>query len=549
VVRPTGRVWALGYRPPPTRRGVLDEQGPARDRGAAGRWAGVLGSAALLPVLVTAPLLGLAFRADERFNPYRFGAEYSRRPQGLLVDQIANVPFFLRNGNFRPVGRVAERLQELVAFQTAEALGIAPHVAMRAFATLTLAALSVTLVVVVQTLTSPVPLRGANPSRAAAVAAPLFAVGLVATGNQTAIVLFTNFYGQSALVVLWLALLAARRGHLAAGPVGVGALTTAVVLGAATASYNEIAYLAVPAALVVVAARGLLTFGLSPRALLATRATRLLGAALAGFAAVFVPIRVLIARNCAEQPCYDQSAIELSRDSVGLLLQRVTSWYPPSAWSVATGSQDGRWYLTSNLVLLALGLAAAALTVQLWRQRRDLAPVSPRTALALVLVGVVVTVTPGVIGAISEGRLEAWRAGSIRPGAGWRETPLILVGSALTLTGLLELVGLRVPARSRPPIGAAATAVLALGLVLTVLANDAFATADARREENNLHHRIAAAVVSFDRSEEGDARRCALYEEFVALHPTRAQHQERLQLALDEVGRRAADRPWCVGTS
>jgi hypothetical protein len=498
---------------------------------------------------VTAPLLGLAFRADERFNPYRFGAEYSRRPQGLIVDQIADVPRFLRNGNFRPVGRVAERLQELVAFQTAEALGIAPHVAMRAFAGLTLAALAVTLVLLVQVLTTPAPLRVARPSRATTIVVPLFAVGLVAAGNQSAVVLFTNFYGQSALVVLWLALLAARREHLAAGPVGVRALAVALLIGATTASYNEIAYLAVPATLASVAARGLFTFGLSPRALLATRATRLLGAGLVGFTAVFVPVRVLIARYCAELPCYDQSAIELSRDSVGLLLQRITSWYPPAAWSVATGSDQGRWYLTSNLVLVTLGLAAALLTVHGWRRRRDLAPVSPRAALALVAVGLVLTVTPGVIGAISEGRLEAWRAGSILPGAGWRETPLILFGSALTLTGLFELVGTRLPERSRRPVGAVATSVLAVGLVLTVLANDAFATRDARREENNLHHRIAAAVVSFDRTEEGDARRCALYEEFVAFHPTRGQHHQRLQLALDEVGRRAADRPWCVGTS
>jgi hypothetical protein len=508
-------------------------------------WHGILGRAALLPVLVTLPLLGLAFRADERFNVYRFGAEYGRRPQGLLVDQIADVPRFLRNGNFRPVGRVAERLQEVVAFQTADALGIAPHLAMRGFALLALALLSVTLVLVTQAVASPAPLHAAAPTRAATLVAPLFAVGLVAAGNQSAVVLFTNLYVHASLTVLWLALLAARRAHFAAGPVGAGRLAIAAILGAIAASSSEIVYIAVPAAILLVVIRGVVAFGLSWRALLATQAARLAGVFVLGFVLVFVPVRVIIVRLCAEVTCYVQSSVELSPDAAGLLLQRITSWFPPAAWSVAVGSGEGRWFLSSNVVLLAIALAAAVVTVQLLRQRTDLAPTPTVTAVGIVLLGAALTVLPGVIGAISEGRLADWRAGSIRSGAGWRDTPMLLVGSALTLAGVTELVAARLPARLRTPVAGTATAALCLGLVLTVLANDAFATRDARREEPNLHHRIATAVVSFDRSAEGDARRCELFAEFVALHPTNAQHQERLRLGLDEVGRQAADRPWC----
>lgn len=512
-------------------------------------WVGVLARTALLPVLVTLPLLGSAFRADERFNVYRFGAEYSRRPQGLLIDQIADVPRFLRNGNFRPVGRVAERLQELLGFQTAEAFGIAPHIAMRGFALLALALLAVTLALTVQVAASPAPPLATTPVRATTLVAPLLAVGLVAAGNQSAVVLFTNLYVHASLLVLGIALLAARRVHFTTARTGGRRLVAAAVLGAICASFNEIAYLAVPAVILLVAVRGSVAFRLPPRALLGTSAARLAGAFSLGFAAVFIPVRVLIARLCADVSCYAQSAIDLSPDAAGLLLQRITSWFPPAAWSVAAGSSDGRWYLSSNLVLVTVAAVAAAIAIQLLRLRPTLPTTPVTTAVGLVILGVALTVLPGIIGAISEGRLADWRAGSIPPGAGWRDTPLLLSGSALALSGMVELVAARLPARVRPAVSGVGTAVLCLGLVLTVLANDTFATRDARREESNLHHRIAAEVVSFERSARADARRCALIAEFTEMYPTKTHHQERLRLGLDEVARRAADRPWCEAAS
>jgi hypothetical protein len=508
-------------------------------------WSAVLGRAALLPVLVTLPLLGLAFRADERFNVYRFGAEYGRRPQGLVVDQLADVPRFLRNGNFRPVGRLVERIQELIAFQTADALSVAPHITMRAFSYLALAVLAVTLVVVVQTVGSPAPLRTTTPVRATALVAPLLAVGLVAAGNQSAVVLFTNLYVHAALLVLGVALLAARRAHFAAGRPGALRTAGAVGVGAVCASFNEVAYLAVPTVILLVAVRGIVAFGLTWRALLTTQAARLTLAFGLGFAAVFVPVRILIVRLCAEVTCYVQSSIDLSPDATGLLVQRITSWFPPPAWSVATSSADGRWYLTSNLVLAVIAVAAAVTAARSIGLRAELEPTPRAVATGLLVLGIALTVLPGIIGAISEGRLADWRAGSIRAGAGWRDTPLLLAGSALALTGLVELVVDRLPPAGRAPLRWIATGALCTGLVLTTLANDTFATRDAHRVESNLHHRIAAAVVSLDRTAEGDARRCALLAEFEDLHPTRSQHQERLRLGLDEVARDAADRPWC----
>lgn len=526
--------------------GVAQVEGRAR---IARPWAGVLTRTALLPALVTLPLLGSAFRADERFDVYRFGAEYSRRPQGLLIDQIASVPRFLRNGNFRPVGRIAERLQELLAFQTAEALEIAPHVVMRGFALLALALLAMTLVLTVQVAASPAPPLAGPPVRATTLVAPLLAVGLVAAGNQSAVVLFTNLYVHASLVVLGVALLAARRVHFTAARADGGRLVAAAALGAICASFNEITYLTVPAVILLVAVRGSVAFGLQPRALLGTGAARLAGAFSLGFAAVFIPVRILIARLCADVSCYAQSAIDLSPDAAGLLLQRITSWFPPAAWSVATGSTDGRWFLSSNLVLVTIAAVAVVSTIQLLRLRPTLPTTPVRAAAGLVVLGLALTVLPGIIGAISAGRLADWRAGSIPPGAGWRDTPLLLAGSALTLSGLAELVGVRLPARVGPAVTGLGTVVLCLGLVLTVLANDTFATRDARREESNLHHRIAAEVVSFERSERADARRCSLLGEFAELHPTKTQHQERLRIGLDEVARRAADRPWCEATS
>jgi hypothetical protein len=521
--------------------------GPGRASAWAGPWRALLWRTAALPVLVTLPLWGLAFRADERFNVYRFGAEYGHRPQGLLTDQIRNVPFFLRNGNFRPVGRVVERLQELLAFQAAEALGIAPSVAMRVSASLWLGVLAVTVVLVVQTLASAERLQHTVPVGATPLVGPLFAVGLVAAGNQSAVVLFTNLYAHASLVVLGAGLLAARREHLDPGRPASWRLVAAAVVGALCASFNEIGYLAAPAVVLLPALRGRVALGLAWQELAATAATRLVLAFAVGFAAVFVPVRVLIARLCADAACYAQSAIELSPDALGLLVQRVTSWFPPAAWSVATGPD--RWYLTSNGWLVLAAATAGVVTVQLLRLRRAAPPTPVAVAVALVAAGLALTVLPGVIGAISEGRLDDWRAGDIRAGAGWRDTPLLLAGTATALAGVIELVAARLPDRVARPVGLAASTVLVLALAGTLVANDTFAGRDAAREEPNLHQRIAAEVVSFDRSEEADARRCDLLDEFAALHPGATQHQERLRLGLDEVGRRAADRPWCEAAS
>jgi hypothetical protein len=512
-------------------------------------WWPLLWRTGLLPVLVTLPLWGIAFRADERFNVYRFGAEYGHRPQGLLTDQIRNVPFFLRNGNFRPVGRVVERVQELTAFQAAEAVGIAPSIAMRVSASLGLGVLAVVLVLVVQTLASADRLRATTPVGTTALVGPLFAVGAVAAGNQSAVVLFTNLYVHASLLVLGVGLLSARREHLEPGHPGTWRLVAAAALGAVCASFNEIGYLAAPAVVLLPVLRGRAAMGLPWGALLRTGAARLVAAFAVGFAAVFVPVRLLIARLCADASCYAQSAIDLSPDSLGLLVQRVTSWFPPTAWSVATGSGSGRWYLTGNLVLVATGALAVVVTVQLLRTRRDAPRLTAAVAVALLLAGIALTVLPGIIGAISEGRLGDWREGAIRPGAGWRDTPLILAGSALALAGIVELLAGWLPRSVVRPAGVAAATVLSAALVGTLLANDTFATRDATREEPNLHHRIAAAVVSFDRSPEGDARRCALLEEFTELRPGATTHQERLRLGLDEVARRSADRPWCEAAS
>jgi hypothetical protein len=508
-------------------------------------WWPLLWRTALLPVLVTLPLWGIAFRADERFNVYRFGAEYGRRPQGLLIDQITSVPGFLRNGNFRPVGRVVERTQELVVFQAAEAAGVAPSIVMRVSASLALGVLAVVLVLAVQTLSSADPLRATVPVRATTLVGPLFAVGLVAASNQSAVVLFTNLYVHASLLVLGVGMLAARREHLEVGRPGTARLVVAAVLGAVCASFNEIGYLAAPAVVLLPLLRGRAALGLGWSELLRTRAARLVAAFAVGFAAVFVPVRIIIVRLCADAACYAQSAIDVSTDSFGLLLLRLTSWFPPSAWSVAVGSVDGRWYVTSNLVLLLVAAATIVVTVGLLRRRRVAAPTPLAAAVALVVAGLAFAALAGTIGAISEGRLGAWRDGTLRPGAGWRDTPLILAGTAIALTGLIELVTSRAPDPPRRLVGRVATAVLAVAFVGTILANDTFATRDALREESNLHHRIAAAVVSLDRSPEGNERRCALLDEFTALQPGATAHQWRLRKGLDEVARRSADRPWC----
>jgi hypothetical protein len=267
-------------------------------------WPALVAWTAVVPTLVMLPLLGLPARADKRFHLYDEGSRYYERPWALVGDQIRLIPDHLDLGNFRPLGRIVEHTQDMVAFALADALRLPVHVPMRALGFLAIAVVAVLTLLLSAALLSAQPVASAPPAPALAVTPLAVAVATVAAAPQSAVTLYTDLCFTSAALTLAAALWAARSVHLRSPSMPLGAAVLAAVGGFGHAAFNELAYLAPPTAIAAVTARGLLTMRLPWRTWLRSAAVKLVAVASVAFAVVFVPIRFEIARRCADGSCY-----------------------------------------------------------------------------------------------------------------------------------------------------------------------------------------------------------------------------------------------------
>ena len=504
------------------------------------RWWGPYLRAGLAPVLVMLPLLAMAPKADNRFNPYRFGGEYATRPWLVVSDQLRSIPTYLESGTFRPLGRMMERSLDLLTFHVSSALTVPMNVAMRVGYLVAVGVLASVLVVLAETVTAPAPLRRTPPSTATLLVPFAFAAGLIAAGGLSSVVIFTDLYFLSTAIVLGVAAAAARYGpstrtHLSAG----GALAS-VVVGAALASFNEVAYLAPPLALVAVVARGRLTLAQPWGVLARSAAVKAVGLGWLGFLLVLVPIRAIIASNCADGSCYDNSTIAVGPELLPALGHRLVSWVPlPAYWGAATGGGD-LWAVVRNPVTYLLALALAGVAVAGWRRRDELRALTRGELLALAAAGTALLVMGAGLAASSEAVqrdvAEAWPVGS-----GWRETQLTVAGGSLLVTAaLLALNEYRRAWLRRGMIGLVSLA------VATLVSNQALVWTQATRTESAVLNQIAVAVTNFVDSEDGDAVRCRLLEDFVAIDPDRDDWHTRLEHALDAATQTRYSRDFCA---
>ena len=115
----------------------------------------------------------------------------------------------------------------------------------------------------------------------------------------------------------------------------------AVLVGAALAMFNEMAYLALPLAVVAVFVRGPVGAGLGPRQVLSSAGARLTALVWLGFLPVFLPVRVMIYLHCSGGGCYRGSDIAPSADMLVAWPNRMLSWLPPLMWGTATKRRRG----------------------------------------------------------------------------------------------------------------------------------------------------------------------------------------------------------------
>ncbi|MFI1989367.1 hypothetical protein [Actinoplanes sp. NPDC020271] len=506
-------------------------------------WRAIVLRSVLIPVVVLSPLVTLPPAADHRFNVYANGAHYLGRPQDLVTDAVATVPQYLHLGNFRPLGRVVEWVLDTVAFAITDLLGLPANVSLRLVTTASAILLTLATVVLAECVLS----RGrtfAGPPSLVSALLP-FAVGgsFVAAGRTSTTVLFGGLYFLTAALVLVVAAAAARTaGRIRLGP-RLGVL--AVVTGAALAAFNEMAWLALPLAALVTLVRARAVLGLTwPETAAGARFTGLLWA---GFLPVAIPVRVIIARNCAGGTCYSGSDVAPA-GMLGALPNRLTSWVPPLMWQRAGEGPYG--HTLGPAVLVAL----VVLLLLVRRFRRDLFRYDcpdRRQAGALAATGIAVLVPAAVMGALNEQVQRLAAAGWW--GLGWRDSALAGAGGALITVGLLAWVfarghhGARVYRRGT----LAGVLLLVVSAAVATSANRDHRAGVAAERPAWVHNRVAQELVDFDRSAAGDERRCALREQFRDSLPAdrRTGYQaemRRFDAAVDAAAQRLAHRSFCT---
>jgi hypothetical protein len=493
---------------------------PQATPGPRGAWRSLWWRCALAPLVVLTPLVTLTPSADHRFNIYSNGGLYLTHPWRLAVAAVRSVPVFLDLGNFRPIGRLLEWSLDVAAFAPTAWLGLPATIGLRIVSFAAAIVLTAAAVVFVEAVTARRQRLFAGPPSVVSALLPFaIAAGLVAAGRFSTTVVFGGLYLTTSALVLAVAAWACRARR-------AGIL--AVLLGAALAAFNELAYIAVPLATAAVLLRGRVVLGDGRRP--AVRFAVLLWV---GFLPVFVPVRLLIRQRCAGGGCYVGSDIALGA-APATLPNRLVSWLPPLMWPRATGGG------LPDLAGAVPALALVALAVLAWfalRGLRRLPVFDRRQALGLAGVAAVLLVLAGSLAALN-GDVQAMAAAGFW-GQGWRDSGLTTVaGSVLLLAWWRRFV-------------VVALAALVLAGAVSAAANRDFRDASGGGRYPYLYDRIAQEVAGFDRTAAGDVRRCALRDAFI--QTSTANHHgvvdrrevERFDMSLDRATRHLTGRRFC----
>jgi hypothetical protein len=516
--------------PPPSQARPARPEAPAV--AAARPWPAVVRRCVLVPLVVLIPLVALTPSADHRFNVYSNGGLYAARPWQMLVTAVQSVPQFLRLGNFRPLGRIVEWSLDLLAFGMTGLLGVPANIALRIVSFAAAIVLTLAAVVFAEAVTSRGRLFAAAPSVLVATVPFAVGMGFVAAGRTSTTVLFGGLYFLSAALVLGVAAYVCRIVRLSWKTAILVAL-----IGAALASFNELAALALPLVTVAVVVRERVVLGNGWN----RPGIKAAGLLWLGFLPVFLPVRAIIFSICAHGACYTGSDVALP-GAPAALPNRLVAWLPPLMWQRAA---DGT-HLRLIGVLPALALLALALLA--WRAARQLprlATLDRRQSFGLGAVAVVALLLGATLSALNSDLQELARQGIW--GQGWRESGLTSAAAGILVPALVA---------GRCRSWAAATLVpLVVAGTIAVAANKGVHDGSSGGSYPYLHDRIAQEIADFDPTPAGDARRCELRELFiktsVANHHGSADQPEleRIDVSLNRATQQLDGHRFCSKAS
>ena len=497
--------------------------------------------ASAAPVLVTIPFVGTAFQGDQRLWMYLAMNQTGGTLWGIVSRSFHNIDFFLSEGNFRPLGRALIDLEHVLYFRTSLTTGIPPHI-LHGFVRLGMViVLAVTVSRLLSTLERSVLFRTTDtadetPLTEAYLGTVLFpmvfATAFVVVGIHP-LIYFPGWHLSVLTVALAVPLLVAsdvainqtwswqNRSILRYESLRIGPI---FILGAALAMTYDLLYLVPPLCLAVIVLRGYIMRVHWRKLLYSLAAARLVGLAI-GFLVVFIPTRLVIASRCAVRPCEISSDLYIGGLSPGTVLTRMATGLPVAGWyRGGVDSIDTRlsWervvdHLFNGMTPLVIVLLVVITIVGYKRTIHNIADmeVDLRVGIAGIILGLVTISLPALMVSLSFKFQNYSFSSSI--GVPWRETLLVQIGWALSISGLL--VFLFVFAQSwlggRSYYITLPVFILAISATLVTFGtNSSYAELLRSRSTDTATSLISTSLVNFNSGKGGSTTRCTILEMF-----------------------------------
>ena len=481
-------------------------------------------------MIVAVPLAGFSLQGDDRRSLYHAANLIASDPLEALGQAAPGAVSPAARGSLGPLGRIVEGLQHALAFEAAEAAGLAPHVVQGVVRVAMVAVLAVAAAAMVAAV-----MRSAGAHSASEPVTALFplvlAAVLVAGGPGGPVTRSPVVSIGAVALVLALALLVARDQDMEARLVRWPELGVVGLLGAAAAVTHGLVGVAPAAAGGLVLARAAAA-GQAPAALLRTASLRRWAALSVGVVAAVVVERTATEGRCDEFFCFAGSGLSLSGSAAGLTARRMLTGAPPAGWAHNAGllEQAGLSFrvldFASNSLLAVLAVVIAALAV-----RHGMAAVRGaadgggpagriRASACLAVLGGAVAAPPALLAGLTS-RLQS---ADLSVGEAWTDTLLVQVGWSLVIAAA---VGASVSAaagalRSLPRRKVAAgvvAVVLGLAVVATLLANGRLAYIDRRSPLPAVVSEISEFTVVVQSSDAANALRCGLVDDYTRIGP------------------------------
>lgn len=523
--------------------------------------------------LIMAPLLGLTFHSDQRIMMYWLTGAFGADPFAIVNQNLAEIGDFLRQGNFRPLGRFVIYMEQASIFEVAAGTGVAPHVIQGVVRLIMVSALAVAAMCFVVALhdsarSASVPGAATARRRLLDSSAPLppvlaafplvVASTFVVSGALHPVSFFPFFFVSVAIYLLLVPLYVGSGAAMTRRGIGIRPATWCAVLGMVSAMTSELLYLVPVVCLLTIAARGWLSRQ-PGRELVRSSAFFRFIALSAGFLVVFVPSRLAIASECSRGECYEGSSAVLStlaieqwlgRAVAGLQFQTLSSTLAGD-YDNLSSARDPIDFVTSVwLILVVVSLAYFAVVAAI---RVSRAPESAdrlgaadlrRFGAALCGFGSLLALATTLMVSLSEG-LQGWHDRGFGLDQ-WRDSLLVQIAWALILYGLaviaLSYIGRGNEGRRarRAWLAAGVTALVFVMSMNAFMANDKFSIWRRTGSDGTAVNLISTASVDFDRSEQGQTIRCELISAYTERNCTDCWHSG--QRVLEELNRLSRSR-------